>query len=110
MDITDAVNLMLWAADSSDGKAGYALWHIFPASASSILRKFLMEEQGAMGSGDLIHSQAVYLTPDMLQRLNNGYGIRPYTIYQYQGEAVYIPAYCAHQVRHLSILLLQISY
>jgi hypothetical protein len=63
MDITDTVNLMLWAADSSDGKAGYALWHIFPASASSILCKFLMEEQGAMGSGDLIHSQAVYLTP-----------------------------------------------
>jgi hypothetical protein len=106
MDITDAVNLMLWAADSGDGATGYALWHIFSASASCILHKFLIEEQGAMEYGDPIHSQAVYLTPDMLQRLYNQHGIRPYTIYQRQGDAVYIPAYCAHQVCYLSALLL----
>jgi hypothetical protein len=44
----------------------------------------------------------------MLQCLNNGYGIQPYTIYQYQGEAVYIPAYCTHQVCHFHLALANI--
>jgi hypothetical protein len=96
MDLTDAVNVMVWAAEKS-GKPGYAVWHIFTSDVSDMLRKFLREE-GCTGSGDPIHSQTVYLTPIMLQRLATKYCVRPYTIHQHPGEAVYIPAGCAHQV------------
>ncbi|KIM80675.1 hypothetical protein PILCRDRAFT_52980, partial [Piloderma croceum F 1598] len=43
MDITDALNLMVWAAKLPDGSPGYAIWHIFPAAISDILRQFLRE-------------------------------------------------------------------
>ena len=101
-DLTDAVNIMLWAAKSEDGQPGCALWHIFPPSASFLLRKFLIDDCGFTGPGDPIHSQTIYLTQDMLQRLFQKYGIRPYTIRQYPGEAVFIPVYCAHQVANLA--------
>jgi hypothetical protein len=97
MDVTDAVNIMVWAASCSDGSAGYALWHIFPAAASDILRQFL-REQGFIGAGDPIHSQSIYITPAMLQLLFEKYGIRPHVIHQHAGEAVFIPDGCAHQV------------
>jgi hypothetical protein len=98
MDLTDAVNVMVWAAQK-DGSPGYAVWHIFTSAVSDTLRKFLREE-GSTGPGDPIHSQTVYLTPTMLQSLATNYQVRPYTIYQHPGEAVYIPAGCAHQVRY----------
>jgi JmjC domain, hydroxylase len=97
MDITDAVNIMLWAAEK-DGNAGYALWHIFPASSSPTLRKFLRDVAGFTDPGDPIHSQSFYLTPGLLKRLADDYGVASYTIMQYPGQAVYIPAGCAHQV------------
>jgi len=97
MDITDAVNVMLWAAEK-DGEPGYALWHIFPASASQRLRKFLRDAVGFTGLGDPIHSQTFYLTPALLTRLTVEYEVAPYVIKQYPGHVVYIPAGCAHQV------------
>jgi hypothetical protein len=100
MDLTDAINVMVWAAQK-EGKPGYALWHIFPAAASSILRKFLLEELGFSGTGDPIHSQTIYLTPAALDDLAHKYDIRPYTILQRPGQVVFIPAGCAHQVCRL---------
>jgi lysine-specific demethylase 3 len=97
-DLTDAVNIMLWASMLAGGVPGSALWHIFPASASHIICRFL-REQGFMGPGDPIHSQQVYFTPTMLELLFKQYGIQPWKIIQRPGEAVYIPAGCAHQVR-----------
>jgi hypothetical protein len=97
MDLTDAVNVMMWAALNGK-KTGHALWHIFPA-VSGTLRKFLREE-GFTGHGDPIRSQSFYVTPDMLQRLEATYSVRPYAIYQHPGDAIYIPAGCAHQVCH----------
>jgi hypothetical protein len=98
-DITDAVNMMVWAAEK-DGKVGYALWHIFPASVSPILRKFLREVAGFKGAGDPIHAQTTYLTPKLLERLAAEYKVLPYVVTQYPGQVVYIPAGCAHQVCH----------
>jgi hypothetical protein len=97
MDLTDAVNIMVWTAKCSDGNSGYALWHIFPAAVSDILRKFLREECFD-GVGDPIHSQSIYVNPVMLQRLSERYNVEPYVIHQRQSEAVFIPAGCAHQV------------
>lgn len=98
MDMTDAYNVMQFAAKCLDGKPGYALWHIFEAKDAFLLRKFLREACGFTGYGDPIHSQTVYLTPQLLKTLFTTYGVRPFTIHQYPGDIVFIPAYCAHQV------------
>jgi hypothetical protein len=102
MDLTDAYNINLWATSTQTNDLGYALWHLFLASDAPLLRKFLIEECGFTGSGDPIHAQYIYLTPDLLQRLFKKYGVLPYTIHQYPGEAVLIPAYCAHQVANVA--------
>jgi hypothetical protein len=98
MDLTDAVNIMLWAAPCPDGSPGCALWHIFPADASSSIRVFMKDDNAFSKSGDPIHSQTVYLTPNMLNTLADKYSVRPYTIVQHPGDAIFIPAGCAHQV------------
>jgi lysine-specific demethylase 3 len=97
-DLTDAVNVMLWAAEFAKDMSGCALWHIFPAAASCIINEFLRRE-GFTGLGDLIHLQQVCLTPALLHLLFEQTGVRPWTILQHPGDAVYIPAGCAHQVR-----------
>jgi hypothetical protein len=99
MDLTDALNRMLWAAKSPDSEPGYAKWEIFDAIDAPLLRKFLVECHSSTGLGDPVHSQSIYLTPHLLKRLFEKYGIRPYTIFQFPGDVVLIPAYCAHQVR-----------
>jgi hypothetical protein len=101
LDLTDAVNVMIWAAnlDEESGESGYAVWHIFAASDLPCLRQFLTEEGIFKGMGDSVHSQTICMTPALLQRLFDKYGVRPYVINQYVGHAVYIPAECAHQVR-----------
>ena len=97
MDVMDALNRMLWAADSQDGKPGCAKWHIFDAIDAPLLCKFAIE-RGFTNLGDPIHSQMIHLNPQLLKRLFEEYRIRPYTIFQYPGDVVFIPAYCAHQV------------
>lgn len=101
MDLTDAINVMLWAADLSDGNPGYAEWTMFGPTAAPLINKFL-EENYFDGPSDPIHSQQIYLTPSMLSRLENEYHVKPFIIKQYPGDAVVIPAGCPHQVRSLS--------
>ncbi|KAL6299902.1 hypothetical protein BKA93DRAFT_741529 [Sparassis latifolia] len=97
IDITDAVNIMLWAMDGISGRPGHAVWHLFKAESAPLIRKFLLDA-GISGVGDPIHSQNVYLTPEMLDSLAAKYDVLPYVIYQHPGEAVFIPAGCPHQV------------
>lgn len=101
MDLTDAANIMHWAAPLDD-KPGYAVWDVFPADSTPLLRKFLTEAVGFEGPGDPIHSQGFFLTPELLDRLQASYGVKPYTIHQYAGQVVFIPAGCPHQVILLS--------
>jgi lysine-specific demethylase 3 len=98
MDITDAYNVMLSAAECPDGKPGFAEWTFLRAKDACLFRKFMMEECGFEGPEDVIHSQTINLTPDLLERLFTKYGVRPITVAQYPGDIVFIPAYCAHQV------------
>jgi lysine-specific demethylase 3 len=99
MDITDAYNELLFAAKCPDGTPGCADWDLFRPEDAFFVRKFIREECGFQGPEDPIHSQSIYLTRELLERLFKKYGVRPITIRQYQGEIVFIPAYCAHQVR-----------
>ncbi|KIM89597.1 hypothetical protein PILCRDRAFT_60651, partial [Piloderma croceum F 1598] len=98
MDLTDAVNVMLWASPDPDKQPGYALWRIFPATSAPLLHRFIREECGFTGPRDPVHSQCIYLSPNKCELFFKKYGIRPYTIRQYPNQAVFIPAYCAHQV------------
>jgi hypothetical protein len=90
---------MLWAANLADGKVGYAVWDLFSPEDLPKLREFLRKVVGFVGLGDPVHSQTIYLTPALLQRLFDMFGVRPIRIYQYPNEAVFIPAGYAHQVR-----------
>jgi JmjC domain, hydroxylase len=98
MDLTDAVNIMLWAGLCSDGSPGYALWHLYPPQVANILRQFFREEGFDEKAGDFIHGQRIYVNFAMQQRLYEKYGVKPYVIRQRPGEAVFIPAGWAHQV------------
>ncbi|KAK9448712.1 uncharacterized protein V1518DRAFT_417990 [Limtongia smithiae] len=51
---------------------------------------------------DPIHRQFFYLTDPELKLLRERYGVLPYRIWQKPGDAVFIPAGCAHQVCNLS--------
>lgn len=100
MDLTDAMNTMTWSAKDDTGSPGVAIWHIFPAEDSDKIRQFLREQEDfSSGLGDPIHSQSLCLTPRYLARLEAEHGVHPYTIHQKPGNAVFIPAGCAHQVR-----------
>ena len=98
-DLSDAVNIMTYAASLPNGRPGFARWHIFDENDSQGIREFLQEYYGlSENDGDPIHAQRFYLTPLMLTTLNER-GITPHTIDQYPGYAVFIPAGCAHQVK-----------
>ena len=98
MDVTDAYNEMLYVSKCPDGTPGCALWHVWDAADAVLLRKFFRDQCGLTGPGDAIHTQAIHVTPELLTRIFKQYGIRPYTIRQYPGDLVFIPAYCAHEV------------
>ena len=51
-------------------------------------------------SEDPVLAQNTYLTPDRLRELELSHGIKVYTFFQHEGDAVFIPAGCAHQVCH----------
>ncbi|KAI0058397.1 Clavaminate synthase-like protein [Artomyces pyxidatus] len=98
LDLTSAVNLALYAGKTIDGAPGYALWHLFPPSSLGRVRDYIRKDVDSKSTGDPIHNQETYLTPSMLHVLAEEYGVTPYTIHQYPGQAVFIPAGCAHQV------------
>ena len=120
MDVADAINIMLYASPRSDGQTGCAVWDLFRAEDAGKLRKFLHSKYG----GDLtkkftdpIHSQLFYLNGELRKELCHRYGVVSWRVYQYpvrshlkhvtmlmkaQGQAVFIPAGCAHQVCNLA--------
>lgn len=93
-DLCDAFNVMVYAS----GHAGTALWHIFRASDSHKIRKYLLTTQKSVDGVDPIHGQQNYLGPKQLLQLQESYGVVPFIIHQGVGEAIYIPAGCPHQV------------
>lgn len=98
----DAVNIMLYSAPLPGETIGYAVWDIYPSSSSGMIRKFLKEEYPLEHSPvqyvDPIHSQYFYLTPVLRRKLYERYAVQSWRIYQKPGDAVFIPAGCAHQV------------
>lgn len=116
LDLTDAMNIMLFSAGGTLAPASSttakgipacgAIWDIFPPSASLGIRTYLNStayresHPGAVIQDDPIHRQCYYLTETDLTTLSSEYGVQSHRIFQQPGEAVFVPAGCCHQVRN----------
>ncbi|KAJ2582035.1 nuclear pore complex subunit, partial [Coemansia sp. RSA 1836] len=89
--------------------AAAAVWDIYPPEALGNLREFIgqvhdipfgAECKGPVAAkyGDPIHNQETYLSLPLRQKFFDEYGHKCYRIYQIPGDAVFVPAGCAHQV------------
>jgi [histone H3]-dimethyl-L-lysine9 demethylase len=99
MDMADGVNIMVHSEARLDGSPGVAAWDLFRAEDADRLRKFLKRRFGVNGQHDPILSQQYYLDAALRKELYDDYGIKSHRVYQRPGDAVFIPAGCAHQVR-----------
>jgi lysine-specific demethylase 3 len=84
-----------------------ALWHIYDARDADKIRDMLNAYALEKGRRlephhDPIHDQSYYLDGNLRERLKNEYGVEGYTIVQFWGDAIFIPAGAPHQVRNLS--------
>ncbi|KAI0691547.1 hypothetical protein C8Q76DRAFT_578094, partial [Earliella scabrosa] len=95
LDVTDAANLMVWAADQSRPAAR---WHIFRRADAATLQDGIRAAKWCAKEDHPIHSQSVYLKPAMLRHLAERHGVRPWIIDQSVGDLVIVPAGAAHQV------------
>ncbi|KAF8632013.1 hypothetical protein AX17_004956 [Amanita inopinata Kibby_2008] len=102
MDMADALNIMAYAPPCADGSPGCAAWDLFRPEDSDKLRGFLRGRVQGIGIQDPIHSQQTYLDEVLLKELWETCGVKSYRLYQRPGEAIFIPAGCAHQVANLS--------
>ena len=104
MDVADAVNIMLWASPMPDGTPGCAVWDLFKAEDADKIRDFLSNKfkDKKKVFNDPIHSQMFYLDAPLRKELFEQKGVKSFRVYQYPGQAVFIPAGCAHQVCNLS--------
>lgn len=85
--------------------ASGAVWDIFRAEDAAKLCAFLNEHaarQGRPPPAHPIHDQSVYLDDAMRAELRERYGVVGWHFVQRQGDYVFIPAGCPHQVRNLS--------
>lgn len=98
MDMADALNIMTFASPAPDGGPGSAAWDLFRSEDSGKICEFLRQKFQGMVKHDPIHSQQFFLDETLRQQLLDEYGVKSHRIYQRPGEAVFIPAGCAHQV------------
>lgn len=98
MDLSDAVNILVHESESSTGQGGGALWHIFSREDTARLGQILKTHPSYNGKGNPIHQHNIYLSAADLEVLKREHGIVPFVIIQRRGQAVFIPAGCAHQV------------
>ena len=71
-------------------------------SHSLKIRQFLKKHFKGQYQNDPIHAQSFYLDVELRKKLFEEYGVKSFRIYQRPGEAVFIPAGCAHQVLNLA--------
>ena len=103
MDMADALNVMLYSAPCPDGSPGCAVWDIYRAEDAQKIRAFLRNRHSLPATFDPIHVQQYYLDDLLRAQLWKEHGVCSFRVYQRPGEAIFIPAGCAHQVRLFSI-------
>jgi lysine-specific demethylase 3 len=82
-----------------------AIWHIYPAHQADDIRELLHEVAQEKGTplgpnDDPIHDQDWYLNNELRKRLK-ARGVEGFTLVQYEGDAVFIPAGAPHQVLNI---------
>ncbi|KAI9491390.1 hypothetical protein BDB00DRAFT_766999 [Zychaea mexicana] len=101
-DMADAVNVMCHANNTNgDRNHSAAVWDIFPYESLMTVRAFvgkIANENQVKLRGDPIHDQWLYLNDSLLERLEKEHGVKGWRLHQNPGDAVFIPAGCAHQV------------
>lgn len=84
-----------------------AIWHLFLPQHSDRIRAFLTMidiENGIqpLPGHDPIHDQSHYINTELLARLKDECDVDSFTVIQYLGDAVFIPAGAPHQVRNIN--------
>ncbi|OZJ05566.1 hypothetical protein BZG36_01716 [Bifiguratus adelaidae] len=103
-DVTDAVNVMFYSSPidqtESHKQIAAAVWDIYHQADLPKLKAFLASyaERQNVIVVDAVHDQWVYMDAALREELYKETGIRGWRIYQNPGDAVFIPAGCAHQV------------
>ena len=97
-DVTSAVNIMLYADDTS-ATCG-AEWTIFQRKDAPALREYLRQSR-QHPSGDPILSTDYFLNDDDFKALETLH-IYPFRFTQRVGDAVFINVGCPHQVRSMN--------
>ncbi|XP_075390372.1 putative JmjC domain-containing histone demethylation protein 2C isoform X5 [Tenrec ecaudatus] len=82
-----------------------ALWHIYAGKDVDKIREFLQKiskEQGleVLPEHDPIRDQSWYVNKKLRQRLLEEYGVRTFTLIQFLGDAIVLPAGALHQVQN----------
>jgi lysine-specific demethylase 3 len=99
-DMADAVNVMCFAKNETAA----AQWEIFPSKDLSKLRTFVhnlnKKRQRNFGFNPIL-SESSYLNEDDLIELEKETGVKPFRFHQKPGDAVFVPAGCAHQVQNI---------
>ena len=98
-DVASACNILVYSGAARPGQDSGAEWLIFTRDDTKALSKYLQihTPDAATGAKDPCHSGRIFLDGDMLEKLKD-VGIRPFVFQQRHGQAVFIPAGCAHQV------------
>ena len=98
LDVASAVNLLVYDALSSVSGAKHgAHWLIFQREDAETIRQWWCTKNPDY-QGDIIHAQQLFINQEILTELWEKYKVRPYSFVQQQGQAVFVPAGCAHQV------------
>lgn len=102
MDMTDAVNISLFAKKTGNEDDCVAVWYIFPADRATDLRSYLEDkykDDPTAPKRDVIHGGWVVFDEEMLLDLMRKTRLQPWRIYQHPGDMVFIPSRCPHMVR-----------
>ncbi|KAJ3240705.1 hypothetical protein HDU81_002896 [Chytriomyces hyalinus] len=103
LDMADAVNVMMFASSLPNAcnnlnNRPAAVWDIYPRKHLKTLRDFLRAEFDVDASQDPVHDQFYYLDEAKREKLYRVHGVLGWRIFQNVGDAVFVPAGCAHQV------------
>ena len=127
LDMSDAVNVLVYvegaAGDAAAaeavvsgrrvGPSDGAVWHIFSQAESRALPAAVAKLVGPSGKrpaavqrvgaevGSMLFDGSIYLDDELLELLAQQAGLVPFVVVQAVGDAVVVPAGCAHQVRNL---------